>query len=438
MTSLKQHAKMILMNQLLRSRYHKIARKNELDFKLPSGKKLNLQELLQYRPELSGHLDVIMRDWHLAHEPKHSDIEHYQACIEWLIRSQETTKTGGYSAGYTFDTGWLPPYPETTGYIIPTLWNAFHQLNDARYKESSIKAADWEIEIQMDNGAIQAGYYGTDPSGFWSGELTPAAFNTGQVILGWNRAYLETKAPQYLTASDKASAYLAQCISKDGIFDKGLSPGPTNKTRSYYTRVAHALAWTGKLTNNEDYVKAARRYLDWVLTQQHDNGWFQNAQFHIDSSPLTHNLAYTAEGLLDAAILLDHKPYEDAALKHALAIQNTCERRGFFLPATLDEKLKSKDEFSCLTGNAQFAGLWLKLGDRHNDLTLINSGLKMVEWLKGVHSLNNKNDGIRGAIAGDWPIDGGYSSFRYLNWPTKFYADALLLTLKIKEKLSHV
>ena len=381
----------------------------------------------------SEHLKTILRDLKGEFEPYHSDKEHLKEALQWLLRAQQATSDAGFSAGYTFFHDWLPSYPETTGYIIQTLWDAYQMLKDEALKISALQAADWLINIRLENGATRAGFYGEDRSRFWSDTIVPAAFNTGQVILGWNQTFLETQEERYLNASIKASHYLTECISEEGIFEKGLSPGPTSTLRSYYTRVAFALIWTGILTNNPDFISAGRRHLDWSLSQQQENGWFSHASFHAHMPPYTHTLAYTAEGLFYSGVLLQEPSYIQAALKLVVACQHVCERRGFFLPARLDKNFKSMDTFSCLTGNAQFAILWLKLGHYTQDLTLINTGLKMVEWLKRVQSLKSKNLGIRGGIAGDWPIFGSYSAFRYLNWATKFSADALMLSIKIKD-----
>ena len=49
---------------------------------------------------------------------------HLQGAIDWLCRAQDVRDgkddQGGVSAGWSFEDGWLPGYPETTGYIIET------------------------------------------------------------------------------------------------------------------------------------------------------------------------------------------------------------------------------------------------------------------------------------------------------------------------------
>lgn len=392
-----------------------------------------LETFSAQRPEAPGHADIFIRDVLGGFEPAKDDREHLEAAFAWLLRSQAASGTGGFAAGYSFAHGWLPPYPETTGYIIQSLWRGADVLQRTDLRAAAVAAADWEIDIQFESGAVQAGYYGKDPSStMWKGELIPASFNTGQVVLGWIDTYERLKDQRYLGAARKATAFLETCVDAEGVFRGALSPSPTNPERAYYTRVAWSMIATGLIYNRDDWVSAGQRHLDWVISKQRPNGWVEGAQFHLNEQPLTHNLAYVAEGLLGGGLLLSEPRYLDASIKLATGAMEACEKRGFLLVGTYDENWRSSDKYSCLTGNAQFAGLWLTHGMRVGDLRLVNAGLKMVDWLKGVHSLDSPNPGIKGGIAGAWPIDGGYSLYNYLNWPTKFFTDALMDAMAAK------
>lgn len=394
-----------------------------------------LVQFSQYRPEIPGHADVFFRDVLNVSEPALDHDTHLAAALDWLLYSQKVTQTPGFSAAYSFSHGWLPPYPETTGYIITTLWDAHKELKMTGLREAALRAADWEIEIQMDSGATQAGYLGSDPQGFWKDQRVPAAFNTGQVVMGWNQSYVETGESRYLDASIRACRFLSDCVDEEGIFRKGLSPGPTSPTRAYYTRVAYAMAWTGQLAQETSFEITASRHLNWVISQQSDDGWFKFASFHDDENPLTHTMAYTAEGLLYAGELLGNEKYLSSSLRHVLAAAKACERRGLMLPAHFTSHWQSDQKFSCVPGNAQFAGLWLKHGLRQRDVPLVNTGLKMVEWLKGRQSLDNPEPGIKGGLPGAWPVDGGYSIYSYVNWSAKYFIDALLLAKRAQREL---
>jgi len=391
-----------------------------------------LATFTEQRPEVPGHADAFTRD---VIERVFDDEVHMRAAVDWLLHSQKVTGTGGFAAAYSFKHGWLPPYPETTGYIIPTLFDVYAVLGDARLREAAVSAAAWELEIQLPDGAIQAGYWGTDPEHFWQGAPVPAAFNTGQVVIGWNRAFQETGDHRFLEASVRACRFLTQCVDEAGIFQRGLSPGPMNPTRAYYTRVAYALAWTGHLTGERGFEPVARRHLDWVIAGQQPDGWFRHAGFGDDETPLTHTMAYTAEGLLYAGELLDEPRYVEAARRHVAAAARACECRGLFLPAHFKPGWNSTDQFSCVPGNAQFAVLWCRQGCRDGDRALVNAGVKMVDWLKQRQLLDNVEPGICGGLPAAWPIDGGYSIYNYPNWSAKYFLDALLAAREARQVL---
>jgi hypothetical protein len=395
-----------------------------------------LEIFTRYRPEVPGHADAFFRDILAAAEPVLDDEVHMRAALDWLLDSQAVTGTRGFSAAYSFKDGWLPPSPETTGYIIPTLFDAHAALADSRLCKAAVEAAGWEFDIQLPSGAIQAGYWGSDPQRFWNDDRVPAAFNTGQAVLGWNRAFQETGDNRFLDASVRACRFLVDCVDECGIFRRGLSPGPTNPTRAYYTRVAYAMAWTGRLTGELAFEAVARRHLEWVVEQLQPDGWFLHAGFEDDDTPLTHTMAYTAEGLLYAGELFEEDRYIEASRRHVVAAAHACERRGMFLPAHFTSGWKSADRSCCVPGNAQFAALWCRYGRRDRDLPLVNTGLKMVDWLKQRQALDNVAPGIRGGLPGAWPIDAGYSVYSYVNWGAKYFVDALLEAREVRRILT--
>jgi hypothetical protein len=105
-----------------------------------------------------------------------------------------------------------------------------------------------------------------------------------------------------------------------------------------------------------------------------------------------------------------------------------------FLPATLDDNWNSNENYSCLTGNAQIAVIWLKLYKINGDARFLNAALKIIDQLKMIQNLHTKNSGIRGGIPGSYPIWGKYMEYSYPNWGTKFFADAIML----QEEMMHI
>jgi hypothetical protein len=116
---------------------------------------------------------------------------HLDAAIQWICRAQDASGDGGVARSYSIvynpyfkRKGWIPSYPETTGYIIPTLFDYARMTRRQDLMDRAVRMTDWECEVQMDSGAVQGGTIDQ--------KQTPAIFNTGQVIFGWLRTYRET------------------------------------------------------------------------------------------------------------------------------------------------------------------------------------------------------------------------------------------------------
>jgi hypothetical protein len=99
-----------------------------------------------------------------------------------------------------------------------------------------------------------------------------------------------------------------------------------------------------------------------------------------------------------------------------------------------DSAWKSAATFSCLTGNAQIARVWLQLFGITKDSRFLNAALKLNDYVKSTQQLNSLHPAIRGGIKGSQPISGRYAPYTYVNWGAKFVADTLMLEDKVMAK----
>ena len=374
-----------------------------------------------------SHWRVILRDLGLPGERVGSDSEHLQAAMDWLSRAQDASGCGGVAAGYFFQKGWMPPYPETTGYIIPTFLRFGSLYGNGSYLARAQRMGDWEIEVQLSSGAVRGGIGLND---------YPVVFNTGQVILGWTALYGTTSKARFLDAAVKAADWLLSVQDADGKWSRHTY---MNVPHAYHSRVAWSLLEVYKYTRCERYRAAAERNTLWVLSQAGESGWFRLMGFSPHDPPFTHTVAYTLRGLMEAAPHLGDsigprvmdsvaKAAEKIMLKYENRLPHPDRDPGLaLLPATLDHRLESRDSYSCLTGNAQLAIIWLKLGRLNGDLRLTKAALRLLNQVKGTQLLECANPGIRGGIAGSHPIWGQYVPYAYPSWAAKFFADGLIL-----------
>jgi uncharacterized protein YyaL (SSP411 family) len=196
----------------------------------------------------------------------------------------------------------------------------------------------------------------------------------------------------------------------------------------YNTRTAWALLKIDQVARGDKYRFGARRNLDWVLNQQTSDGWFHNASFEGHEPPLTHTLAYTIEGLLEAGKLLANNRLIVAARLTADALK---DRQDGYLRGNYQSGWQTKATWSCLTGNAQMAIVWLNLYKITDDISYLQAATAANEFLKRVQSCTSNSPGVRGGIPGSYPIYGDYGHYLFLNWAAKFFADSLMLEEKI-------
>lgn len=382
-----------------------------------------------------SHLVIILRDILKLSHKKYSDRQHLVSAIAWLCISQDNSGCGGCLDAYTFDEGWKPPSPDTTGYIITTFLQYALLTEDNDYINRAIRMGDWEIDIQLPSGAVIGGVGKND---------YPNVFNTGIVVLGWANLYKHTKLERFLDASIKAADWLVSIQDSDGKWSRFTYNGIPH---AYNSQVAWSLLEVYKHTNNVKYKEAAERKILWVLSQAKENGWFDWMAFTKEEIPLTHTIAYTLRGLLESSSHFEgeiKQKTQNIITKASLEIMRKFELQKkdpyslpLFLPGRFNDKWKSEVKFSCLTGNAQIACIWLKLYLINNDARLLNASLKIIDQLKIMQSINSSNPGIRGGIKGSNPIWGDYFKFGYPNVAAKFFSDALMLQEKIMQNIEN-
>lgn len=350
---------------------------------------------------------------------------HLDATMRWLCRAQDACEGGGVAGSYSVGarSQWRPAYPETTGYIIPTFFDYAKVSECSDYAERSRRMASWECDVQMASGAVQAGLIGPLPQ-------RPAVFNTGQVLFGWARAYRETSDARYLDAAIRAADFLVAAQDNDGAWRAHASPLVRPGINLYDARTAWGLAELGKLTGRPQYTEAAVRNLDFVCALQHDNGWFPNCCTRNDSTPVLHLLAYAMEGLLEAGALLAVPTYLAAARRAADALIPKLRDDGS-LAGQFDDKWDAAAEWSCLTGDAQTAIVWLRLHQVTGDARYLEAAARLNRFVMATQIVAADDPGVRGGVAGSHPISGAYMGNTYPNWAAKFLADALMLEMRI-------
>lgn len=356
-----------------------------------------------------------------------TNANHIRAAVQWLCRAQDVSGDGGVARSYSLvynpffkRRGWTPSYPETTGYIIPTFFDYFRLTGDREIFARAVRMVEWESRVQMKSGAVMGGTVDAAPS--------PAIFNTGQVIFGWTRAYVETGNAAFLNSAARAGDFLIREQDPDGAWRKKLSNFATSRidTYVYNTRTAWALLYLHSVTNEPGFRDAAVRNMEFALTQQLENGWFRNNCLYSPAEPLLHTIAYSIRGILESGILLKDQRYINAAKKAADALMLNLRSDGS-LSGRFNDRWEPRTDWSCLTGNAQTGIIWGRLYQTTGETKYLEPLKRVNGFLKSVQLMGAKNPDLYGGITGSYPVNGVYGKHEILNWAVKFFIDSLMM-----------
>lgn len=339
---------------------------------------------------------------------------HIQEAMQWLYRAQKASTDGGVSEAYHLYHGWLPSYPETTGYIIETFFAYYDQTGDEVYKDAAIRMAKWLLDIQNDDGSITNSNY-----------EKKFVFDTGQVIFGLVKAYEYSGSNEYIDGAINAGNWLVEQQEDNGSWVKH---SINNIPHAYYSRVAWSLAKLHELIGVEKYIEACKNNIEWCIKQQNENGWFRNASFtqRNHETPYTHTIAYTIRGILEVGIYLNSAKYIATAKRAIDGLMHEVSPAGY-VPGTYNKDWQGDHSFTCLTGNAQLAICLFRLSRYEKENKLYRElAVNINQYLKGRQNITTSNNNIKGAIAGSHPIWGKYIHYAYPNWAVKFFVDALM------------
>jgi hypothetical protein len=339
-----------------------------------------------------------------------------EAAVGWLCRTHDVTGREGSSKGFSLLHGWLPAYPETTGYVLGTLLEyARRRGNRGELVERAQGMGDWEKRLQGADGGIMEGTVG-------GRERRSIVFNTGMVLHGW--LDLEVAGiGGYAEAAARAAAFLTDRLAGDGTWDPDVEFARIPHT--YNARVAWAMLRWARLTGDDACEAAAGRQLDWVVSRQRANGWFDDCVFKPGQTPSTHGLAYTLRGLLESHAIAGEESWLNAVERTSEALIRKLAV-GPRLLAGYDADWRPAAHHACLTGTAQLGGVWLRLHQVTGDARWLNAGLVAVEEAARRQE-RGRWPAIAGALAGSFPLWGTYAPLQFPNWAAKFLADSLML-----------
>ncbi len=342
--------------------------------------------------------------------------------MEWLKRAQDAGTDGGVSYGVLFGADFDVSYPETTGYICKTFVEQARLNADVDLLERAITMADWEIAIQMPDGAVMSGKVNTEPA--------PAVFNTGMVLLGWSALIQQTGEQRFRQAAKRAADWLVSMQEPDGRWIRGNSIFAAPESTLYNVKAAWGLCEAGAALGEQRFIDAALRNAEYCLSRQKPNGWLPDCCLSDPLAPLSHTLAYSMQGLIGIGKITGRSDLIVGAQRLADA-QLRIMRPDGFIAGQQYADFSPAVTWCCLTGSAQTSIVWSELFELTQQEKYRAAARRVNRYLMARHDIRNPDLRLRGGLPGSWPVWGDYGRLQILNWATKFLVDALAREQKI-------
>jgi hypothetical protein len=381
----------------------------------------------QFFPQLSltpiakGELKADMQGLS-AHDPGPEAV--IASCTQWLCEAQDKSASndGGVARDFCLMKGWSTSYPETTGYIIPTMIAMAHRNGDAALHERARRMLDWCVAIQFAEGGFQGGKIDAMPR-------VPVTFNTGQILIGLAAGAAEYRDPRYLDAMHRAASWLRDSLDDDGCWRRFPTPFAKPGEKAYETHVSWGLFEAERVAPGHGYGAAGLRQVEWALTKQEPNGWFASNCLTDPEHPLTHTIGYVLRGVLEGHLLSGRADLLQAAIRTGTGLLGAIGPGGY-MAGRLDRNFAPAANYACVTGSAQIAHCFFLLYRLTGDGRYLAAGQKLTAFVRRTVRLEGR-DGRVGGVKGSFPVDGAYGQWQYLNWAAKFCIDANVLEVEL-------
>jgi len=353
----------------------------------------------------------------IAARPDTTDhARHLDAGADWLMASIAACGGEASSKGYRVGRGWMPPYPETTGYIIPTLLNLGEMRDDPAFAATARRMGAWLTGVQRPDGGF---------SGYELGlQEAPDVFDTGMILLGFNAlVQAGDAAPEIAPAAARAAGFLAGALDDRGAFARHVSH---DMLHAYNVRSAWAMVAYGRLAGDPAATEAGLANVDWTLGRQRDNGFFDDNAFKPGGNANTHGIAYVLRGLLQVHALTGRADILAAVRRGIDPVVALLDRHGW-LAAEIGPDWTFRSPHICLTGCVQLAIVLIRLAGLTGETRLVEPAERLIATVAAAQDIRARGTRHFGAIAGSYPLFGRYAPLQYPNWATKFFVDALIL-----------
>lgn len=335
--------------------------------------------------------------------------------LDWLLKSFQVNKGAGSSGTRTMRGSWGAVYPETTGYLIPTVYHTADYFDNEEGKAMAMNQLAFLESIENEDGSYKQSIDIAEP----------IVFDTAQILHGLLFYSSMVAEPEPMLKRTRLTAdWLGLQLDEEGNFISHNYVDDYNP--AYYARIAWAMASAELIKYSRPRTKT-KTLIKRLGDMQNQNYSFSSWGFYPDEPGLTHTIAYTLRGLWECGEILNDRKLKKKVRMSLNRLSSEISEHGA-IAASYDQEWKGDYSYICAVGNAQLALLYLILFEKSGSrkfLTHIELLLKPLLKKQKTILMN------KGAIPSSIPMKGKYQRFKYTNWTQKFFCDALLRLLQL-------
>ena len=339
--------------------------------------------------------------------------------LAWVESSFAANDNKGSSAYQNILGHWSSPYPETSGYLIPTLLKARRHSNNDHYVDLALEQVSYFEDLSNVSGAISCPRNGG----------RALFFDNAQILLGLNSLYNVRQDTRIKMMCENIYLWLISCIDNEGKVDNGNFK--KDYTPSYYARAVWAIIKYEK-DHAKQHSDGSLALLNYCYSLMNENYSFQDWSFDGNASGLSHTIAYTMRGLWESSILLERKDISQSIISSVSWMHNVLiPNKDYNLYGSFDTRWSADTSFVCSAGSSQLALLSLIIYKHTGRQDVLKNLDKIIVPVlnSSTRLLLRKHRAIPSSI----PVWQKYQRFRFTNWTQKFVIDFILELLMLQD-----
>lgn len=310
-------------------------------------------------------------------------IESFNKAMNWIEKNTINNK------GIINNTKLIKPYPEVTGYYIPTLmkWG---------YRDLAVSYAKWLCSIQKKDGS----WYDTE-------DKSPYVFDSGQILKGL--LAVREILPEVDQNIKRGCEWIINNMNESGRLT---TPSKDLWDENECSELIHLyclspLIEAGNVFKIKKYKNCAKKVAEYYIKNFKED--------ILDFNILSHFYAYIMEALCDIGM-------EDIAREAMIKVADF-QREDGMVPAYKDVN------WVCSTGLFQFAIVWYKLGDLERGNKAVSYAVSLQNESGGWYGSYPLIDNPRSIDKKEYP---NYFETSEISWAVKYFLDAVYYKNKLE------